>query len=408
MGANLKRDANVSNYINIGYNYSMFQRVIHPILTKSFFLFGARGVGKSTFLKSLLKGKRVMTYDLLDPEIENRLILSPQDLRNEVLVRVKKLDWVVIDEVQKCPRLLNVVHKLIVEEKVKFALSGSSARRLREKGSNLLAGRAIHNEMFPLTYLELKDSFRLDDVLMYGSLPEVITASNSAEKQGFLRTYALNYLKLEVQAEQWVRKMEPFRRFLPIAAQMNGKILNYSNIAKDIGVQTQTVQNYYDILEDTLVGIRIPGFHRSVRKQQHHAPKFYFFDLGVRRALDRTLDVLLKPETFAFGEAFEHLVFIELYRLSVYRNHDFEFSYLLTKDGAEIDLVVDRPGRPVALVEIKSKTRVDERDTASLEHFRKDFHKPDLFVLSNDPNPKKIGHVRVLPWKQGIGEILND
>lgn len=311
-----------------------------------------------------------------------------------------------LDEIQKCPKLLNSVQKLIVEYKLKFAMTGSSARRLRQKGSNLLAGRAHTESLFPLTHIELDRQFDLDAVLRNGALPEVVTTEDITEKIGFLRAYGLNYVRYEVQAEQWVRNLEPFRKFLGVAAQMNWKILNYSSIARDIGVETATAQSYFDILEDTLLGIRLVAYHQSIRKQQHKAPKFYFFDLGVKRALDRTLDIPLKPGTSAYGEAFEHFIILEILRLASYYKKDFELSYLLTKDGAEIDLIVDRPGEPTALVEIKSKDKVDDRDTRALEHFSGDFKKANLFLLSRDLRAKRIGKCQCLPWQHGIKELM--
>lgn len=384
----------------------MFDRIITPLKTKSFFLFGARGVGKSTFLKTFFRTERVLWFDLLDPELEDRFTLYPSEFSTQVLKKSEEIDWVVIDEVQKCPKLLNLVQKFIVEKKIKFALTGSSARRLKQRGTNLLAGRAFTEFLFPLTFMELGNSFELESALMFGGLPEVVTSANDMERRGFLRSYALNYLKLEIQSEQWVRRLEPFRRFLPIAAQMNGKIINFSNIARDVGADTTTVQSYFEILEDTLIGFKLPAFSHSVRKQQRKAPKFYFFDLGVKRALDRTLEIALKPGTSAFGEAFEHLVITEILRLSQYYKKDFEFSYLLTKDGVEVDLILVRPGRSLALIEIKSKDHVDERDVRSLTHFMNDFKKASFFLLSNDPNPKLIEGVEALPWKEGIRKLL--
>jgi len=363
-------------------------------------------VGKSTFLKEHFKNQRVLWFDLLDAELEDRFTLYPKEFYTQISGQLKKIEWVVIDEVQKCPKLLNYVQKLMVEDKIKFALTGSSARRLKQKGTNLLAGRALVESLYPFTFLELGDSFNLQQVLQTGSLPEVVTSSTPEEMNGFLRSYVLNYLKLEIQAEQWVRKLDPFRRFLPIAAQMNTKILNYTNIAQDVGVDTTTIQSYFDILEDTLLGVRLPAYARSIRKQQRKAPKFYFFDSGVKRAAERALDVPLTPGTYGFGEAFEHLVFVELFRLAQYFKKDYEFSYLLTKDGAEIDLIVDRPGKPLCLIEIKSKDRVDERDIKNLSHFQGDFKKADFFLLSNDPNTKRIASVQALPWREGILEIL--
>ncbi|MBP9706528.1 MAG: ATP-binding protein [Oligoflexales bacterium] len=384
----------------------MFDRLVNPLKTKSFFLFGARGVGKSTFIQGFTKNQRTLVFDLLDPEVEDRLLLAPESLRSEVLAALPQLDWVVIDEVQKCPKLLNVVHKLIVEQGVKFALTGSSARRLKQKGVNLLAGRALTESLHPLTSLELKTAFSLSEVLEGGTLPEAVLANSEEERRAYLRSYALNYIKHEIQAEQWVRNLEPFRRFLGIAAQMNGKVLNYSAIARDVGVESNTVQSYFENLEDTLVAFRLPGYNRSIRKQQRQSPKFYFFDLGVKRALDRTLEIPLKPGTAAYGEAFEHFIVLEIYRLSSYQKKDYELSYLLTKDGAEIDLILERPGKSVALIEIKSKNRVDEHDARHLEHFRKDFTTPELFLLSNDPNNKRLGAVSALYWRDGLREIM--
>jgi predicted AAA+ superfamily ATPase len=385
----------------------MYVRLIKPLNQKSFFLFGARGVGKSTYLRNYFQGQRILWFDLLDADLEDRFTIDPKSFQQEVAGKIKDVDWIVIDEIQKCPKLLNYVQKFIVEEKAKFALTGSSARRLKQKGTNLLAGRAVTENLFPLTFLEIKEKFNLDEILQTGSLPEVVLSQNLEERHAFLRSYVLNYLKMEIQSEQWVRKIEPFRRFLPLAAQMNSKIINYTNLAKDIGVDTTTVQTYFDILEDTLVGFRLPAFHLSIRKQQRKAPKFYFFDLGVKRAAERCLDVPLKKGTYAYGEAFEHLVVLEIYRLAQYQKKDYELSYLLTKDGAEIDLIIHRPGKPFCLIEIKSKDKVDERDIKNLEHFRKDFENADFFLLSNDPIQKQIGHVRALHWKEGILEALS-
>lgn len=384
----------------------MFRRIIKPLKSKSFFLFGARGVGKSTFISKFLKHDRTLVFDLLNPELEDQLLLEPQRLTAEILANKADIDWVVIDEIQKCPKLLNIVHQMIVQHKVKFALTGSSARRLRQKGVNLLAGRALTNYLFPLTFIELGAQFDLGTVLSFGSLPEAISAHSAEERSAYLRSYTLNYIKSEIQAEQWVRNLDPFRKFLGLAAQMNGGILNYSNMARDIGVQANTVQSYFDILEDTLIGIRLPAYGRSIRKQMRTAPKFYLFDLGVKRALDRTLDVRLAPGTSAYGSAFEHLVIMEIYRLCQYQKPDYALSYILTKDGAEIDLVIDRPGQASALIEIKSKPQVDDRDTRHLEHFQSDFRKPELFLLSNDTRDKLIGPTRALHWQKGIREIL--
>ncbi len=386
---------------------TQFIRSIKPLQSKSFFLFGARGVGKSTFIRHFLEGRDSLYVDLLSPANEDKYSKNADLLASEILPQKEQLEWIVIDEVQKCPKLLDVAHMLIVEQNLKFILSGSSARRLKQKGVNLLAGRALNEYMFPLTHIELGSEFILQSVLETGALPEVRTSESVEVQHAFLRAYALNYITTEIQAEQWVKNLPPFRRFLGIAGQMNGKILNYSSIAKDIGVDPNTVQSYFEILEDTLIGIRLPGYSRSLRKQQRQAPKFFLFDLGIKRALDRTLDVPLKPQTSAYGEAFEHFVIIEIMRLASYARKDFRYSYLLTKDGVEIDLIIDRPGKPIVLLEIKSKNQIDIQDVRHLMHFKNDFKNSLRMIVSNDEIEKDFDGIKSLHWTQGIRLILD-
>ena len=211
-------------------------------------------------------------------------------------------------------------------------------------------------------------------------------------------------MQYEVQAEQWVRNLDPFRKFLGIAAQANGKILNYTNIAKDVGVSAPTVHSYFDILEDGYIGFRLPAFHNSIRKQQRAAPKFYLFDLGVKRALERSLESRMSPSTSVYGEAFEHFVILEIWRFLKYYRPDAEMSYFLSKDGAEIDLIISQPHMPTLLVEIKSKKSVDERDARHLLHFKGDFSNAHMYILSQDPNAKLIEGVNALHWKEGVLE----
>jgi predicted AAA+ superfamily ATPase len=383
----------------------MFDRITIPLKTNSFFLFGARGTGKSTFLKTYFLGENVLWFDLLDPEMEDLLERHPKALVEQVAAKKGDLEWVVIDEVQKVPKLLNLVHQLIETSPVKFALTGSSARKLKRGSANLLAGRAFVNYLFPLTHVEMGEKFNLIDALHWGTLPKITQLHTDEEKSDFLRTYALTYLKQEVWAEQFIRDLDPFRKFLEIAAQTNSEVVNYTNIAKDVGADVKTVQSYFEILEDTLLGFLLEPYHRSVRKQQRKNPKFYFFDVGIKRALDRTLSQQLLPQTSVYGKAFEHFLIIEIHRLNAYLKKDFRFSYLLTKDGAEIDLIIERPGAPTALVEIKSSEHVDERDTRVVQPFLKDFEKAQAYILSRDPHPKKIGDVYALPWQEGLKEI---
>jgi predicted AAA+ superfamily ATPase len=384
----------------------MIQRPINPLTSNSFFLFGARGTGKSTFLKQYFsRDETVLWIDLLDPEEEDRYSRNARELTEQLDAAGKKVKWVVLDEIQKVPKLLDVVHCRIETARTRFAMTGSSARKLKRESTNLLAGRAFIYNLFPLTHRELGADFNLDEALRFGTLPGLLKFGSIEEKSAFLRAYALTYLKEEVWSEHLVRRLDPFRKFMEIAAQCNGEIINYANIARDVGADIKTVQSYFEILEDTLVGFLLEPFHQSVRKRQRQAPKFYLFDPGVRRALDRTLTVDLKPGSYSYGKAFEHLVIAEAWRLNAYGQCDFRFSYLRTKDDAEIDLIVERPGRATALVEIKSSDRIDDRDTRSLERFAAAMPRTQAFCLSRDRAAKKIGSIYALPWQQGLREL---
>jgi uncharacterized protein len=384
----------------------MIDRLVNPLKTNSFFLFGARGTGKSTFLNNYFpQDETVLRVDLLNPEEEDRYARNPPELASRLDTAPGKIQWVVLDEIQKVPKLLDVVHSRIESGRTQFAMTGSSARKLKRERTNLLAGRAFVYNLFPLTHRELAADFNLDSALMYGTLPGLLKFNAREEKMSFLRAYSLTYLKEEIWGEHIVRKLDPFRKFVEIAAQCNGEVINFANIARDVGADIKTVQSYFEILEDTLLGFILEPYHRSVRKRQRQAPKFYLFDPGVKRALDRTLTIDLKPGTYAYGKAFEHLVIAEAVRLNEYKQKDFRYSYLRTKDDAEIDLIVDRPGAPTALVEIKSKQRIDERDTRSLERFAADMPRSEAFILSTDPGAKRIGKVQAFPWQQGLAEL---
>ncbi|MCX6123479.1 MAG: AAA family ATPase, partial [Proteobacteria bacterium] len=226
---------------------------------------------------------------------------------------------VVIDEIQRNLKLLDIVH-LEIEKKrgVQFFLSGSSARKLKRGGANLLAGRAFTFNLFPLTHIEIGIKFDLQHTLQYGSLPKLLEYDDTLDIVRYLKAYVKTYLKEEIVSEQIVRKIDPFQDFLEIAAQMNGKIINFSKISADVGVDDKTVKSYYDILDETLIGFYLQSFHRSIRKRQRESPKFYLFDTGVRRALANTLNLPLDPSTFEYGNAFEHLVVLECHRLNSY------------------------------------------------------------------------------------------
>lgn len=391
---------------------SMIPRIINPSISNSFFIFGARGTGKSTFVKSqFLKNvdsDAVLDIDLLLPDIEDIYSRNPERLKAEVLAHkgTHKLKWIFIDEVQKVPRLLDVVHHLIETENVKFILTGSSARKLKRGSANLLAGRAFVYPLYPFTSFELNNAFNLNHALHWGLLPKTIELNQDSDKESYLRAYALTYLKEEIQVEQLVRRLDPFRAFLEVAAQCNGNIVNFSAIARDIGsVDHKTIQSYFQILEDTHLGFLLPAFNRSVRKAQSTHPKFYFFDTGVKKALERTLDVILKPKTYAFGAAFEHLVILEILKLNQMLAKDFGLSYFNSR-GTEIDLILSKPKQEI-LIEIKSSDIVDAMKVKQLANLTKNFPNAKIYWLSLDPTPQKIENVDCLHWQEGLRRIFN-
>jgi predicted AAA+ superfamily ATPase len=379
----------------------MFTRAIRLLDSHSFFLFGARGTGKSTLLDTWIPKESRLWIDLLQPDEESTFLLHPTQLSERIGALPSRTKWVVIDEVQKAPKLLDVVHYEIERRRIKFALTGSSARKLKRGGANLLAGRAFVNHLFPLTSVELGNAFRLSDALAWGTLPAVVNMSHPEERKAFLKAYVDTFLKEEVAQEQLVRNMIPFRRFLPIASQLSGTLLNYNSVAHDVGVDWTTVRNYFDILEDTLLGFLLPPYHRSLRKQQLKSSKFYLFDVGVKRALDRMLDV--QPTTGQLmGPLFEHWVIGEIYRLNHYQRRDYALSHFVSAGGLEVDLVVDRPGQSPVLVEIKSTTRIADKHLRHLRAVQATHPEFEALCLCREKHPRQVGGVRVLPWRDGL------
>jgi predicted AAA+ superfamily ATPase len=386
----------------------MFKRLLKLPKNQSFFLFGPRGSGKSTLIKKCFDDKSSLWIDLLDLEQEERLSLHPQELAYQVKALKPGIRHVVIDEVQKIPKLLDVVHSLIETTNKYFILTGSSARKLKHGGANLLAGRAFIYNLFPFSFLELGNNFNLYDALIYGMLPKVQLLENTDEKNQFLRAYTRTYLKEEIWAEQFIRKIDPFRKFLEVAAQCNGKIINYTNIANDVGVNNKTVKEYFLLLEDTLLGFFLEPFQHSFRKRLSLKPKFYFFDTGIVRALTNSLSIQIRSGTSAYGEIFEHFIILECMKLASYFKPDYRFSYLKTKDDAEVDLVIERPGLPILFIEIKSSEQVSMKDLRTLREVKKGINNCEAVCLSNDKLAKNIEGIDVLPWQEGIKTYFAD
>jgi predicted AAA+ superfamily ATPase len=315
------------------------------------------------------------------------------------------VEWVYIDEIQKVPQLLDTVHRLIEERKIKFAMTGSSARRLKAGAANLLAGRAFVYELFPLTSYELGPSFELMHALSWGTLPKLLQLQSIQDKKEFLEAYTLTYLQEEIWEEHLVRNLLPFRKFLQVAAQANGKVINYSKIAQDVRVDTKSVQQYFQILEDTLLGFFLEPHHASLRKRQRANPKFYLFDVGIWRALTCNFMLEIAETSLGFGNVFEHFLIAELRALNRSLKRGYEFFFYRKDDTLEVDLVIERPHLPLALVEIKSHQQILEKDVESLLEVAKSYPNAEIFCFSRDETVRRYGRATCLPWRAGI-EVL--
>jgi predicted AAA+ superfamily ATPase len=383
-----------------------FHRSLNLPNNHSLFLFGARNTGKSTLVKETYANSSII-IDLLKKSTEARFARNPDELYAIVMELPEATTHVIIDEIQKNPKLLDVVHTLMGETKKYFIMTGSSARKLKQGGANLLAGRAFVYHMYPLTHVELGDTFHLDQALHWGTLPEIFTLDSDDMKKEFLYAYAHTYLKEEIWNEHFIKDLDPFRRFLEIAAQCNGKLINFSNIARDVGISDKTIKSYYSILEDTLIGFFLEPYHTSLRKRLSAQPKFYLFDTGVTRALAFMTDVKLSKRTSAYGDAFEHFIILECIRLSSYHRLHYKFSYLRTQNDVEIDLIVERPGKKLLCIEIKSAEEIHREHISSFITITKNIEKSEAICICNDKYTKKIDHVLVLPWKIALQEYFS-
>ncbi len=366
---------------------------------QSAFLWGARKTGKSTYLKA--RYPRSPVFDLLDTGLFLELAKEPSRLRQrlDAMGPEASREPAVIDEIQKVPALLDEVHRMIEHTKRSFILCGSSARKLKRGHSNLLGGRAWRYEMFPLVSAELKE-FDLLRALNHGLIPAHYL-QDDADCERSLRAYVQDYLKEEVFAEGLTRNVPAFSRFLDAAAYTHGELVNYSNIARDCGVDSKTVKEYYQILSDTLLGTLLePWKKRHGREVILKAPKAYLFDVGVAGTITRRR--LTEPRGEAFGRAFEHFLFMELNAYSSYSGKGFALRYWRTKSGLEVDFVL---GDGEVAVEVKGSPRVDARDLHGLRAFVEEHRPKAAYVVCNEPAPRSAAGVRFMPWRTFLAAL---
>ncbi len=315
----------------------------------SFFLFGPRGIGKSTWARRCLAHAK--RFDLLDEGLYQDLLRNPLQFRDE-LRTLAKSSWVVVDEIQRIPSLLNEVHRSIEEFGLRFVLLGSSSRKLKTQGTNLLAGRAARKLMFPFTPQELGRDFRLEDQLRFGSIPLVFAAEDRIQA---LTSYVQLYLKEEIRAEALVRNLPAFARFLPVAALFHGQVINISNIARETATARMTVAGYLEILDDTLLTYRLPAFEARLRVRERKLPKLYWVDPGLVRAVKKQLGLVTDEER---GPLFEGWVLTLLRTYAEVGELYDEVWYWSPSDSkVEVDFLLRR-GRSYLAIEVKSQRRV--------------------------------------------------
>ncbi len=376
-----------------------YPRLFKPPKT-SFFLLGMRGVGKSTLVKGFFPGAKVI--NLLDEGLYQLYLSKPQAFVED-LSGVNPGEWVVVDEVQRLPQILNDVHRLIEEKRIKFALLGSSARKLRRAGVNLLGGRALQKFLHPFLPEELGEDFLIDKILRNGSIPLVWMSPEPKEQ---LLSYFQLYLKEEIQAEAIVRNLPGFARFLPVAAIFHGQVINVEAIGRDCGVARSTVEGYLQVLEDTLVAFQLPAFSNKLRVRQKVHPKLYWTDSGVVRAAKRQLEGLAVEEKGALFEGFVAQL-LKAYRELGILDCDQISYWSAGKNSVEVDFVLERKNNLIA-VEVKSGTEPDNKWFAGLSALKETGKvKRSILVYMGKRKYKHSSGAEVLPVQDFVKALDN-
>ncbi|MBI1836924.1 MAG: ATP-binding protein [Flavobacteriia bacterium] len=361
---------------------------------QSIFFWGARQTGKSTLLKKLFPN--ALLFDLLLSDVYKRLLTNPEYLRETILAQDKKL--VIIDEIQRIPILLNEVHWLIVNHNIQFILSGSSPRKITRSGENLLGGRALKYSLFPLTSTEIPN-FDLERALNNGLLPRHYLSENPKR---MLASYIGNYLQDEIVAEAKIRNVDIFARFLNAAAFSQSEIVNFTSIATDCGVSATTIKEYFQILEDTLLGYFIPVFQKKPKRRVIKAPKFYFFDLGIVNSLLNRGKIEKGSELF--GHALESFIFQELIAHRHYSGLEYKISYWRTASQIEVDFIL---GDHEVSIEVKSSNLISSKHLSGLKAFSEEYEVKKSIIICNEPIARIMNDILILPWKDFLENLWN-
>lgn len=375
----------------------MYKRLLERPLkgNQSFFLFGPRGTGKTAWVREKISGG--LFIDLLDTSAF--LDLSARPRRLEEMIPPGFNDWIIIDEVQKIPILLNEVHRLIESKGYKFILTGSSARSLKKKGVDLLAGRALSFKMFPLTAVELGKDFNLKNSLQFGQLPYVYSKDSPQAIQDYLHAYTQTYLREEVMQEGLTRNVGAFSRFLEVASFSQGSVLNMSEVAREASINRKVIVDYFQILEDLLLADRIPVFTKRAKRKLITHSKFYYFDAGVYRAIRPRgpYDSMEEAE----GDAFETLVYQELNAINHYFDLQYHIYFWRTVEKIEVDFVLYGP-RGIIGIEVKRSDTIDSKDLRGLKAFSEDYPEAKLFLFYGGKRREFIGNIQLIPLEEAL------
>ena len=379
----------------------MYKRIqkINLSSQETCFLWGPRQTGKSNLLKALFP--QAMRYDLLLSTEYQRLLREPNLIREQCLAAGldanSQLDPIIIDEIQKIPALLDEVHWLMENRGLRFILCGSSARKVKRGHANLLGGRAIRYELYPLVFPEIPD-FSLTKALNSGLIPRHY---DSAKPDRLIQSYVGDYLKEEIVAEALTRNIPAFSRFLEVAALTNGQMLNYTNIARECGITSPTVKEYFQILEDTLICRQLPAFRKTKKRRLVTSPKFYFFDLSPVIHLSRRGEVV--PGSELFGRAFEHFMWMEIVAHSSYSELFYPITYWRTSSGFEVDFVL---GDSEISIEVKSTDSANTTHLKGLRRFKEEYTVRRSILVSLDPKPRKTeDQIEILPWQMFLEQL---
>ena len=368
-----------------------FKRLVKLDLSdcKGLFLFGPRQTGKSYWLSK--KFPQSIYYDLLLSDLYFKLSKYPQLLREELLAKKPINRPVIIDEIQKIPKLLDEAHYLMERHKIKFILTGSSARRIKKGSANLLGGRALYQQLFPLVSPEIPH-FDLYKIMQFGSLPSIY---KSKRAKPLLRSYASVYLKEEIQAEALVRNLQAFSLFLELAAKTNTELINYTNIANDVGLSSNTVREYYHLLEDTFIGSLLAPYKKTIKRKSVSMQKFYFFDIGVTNALTGQWNAV--EGSAELGKRFEHFIFNEILAYLKYTEDEREICFWRSKNHQEVDFVI---GDNLA-VEVKAGKEIRARDLKGLKALSEEIPLKYKIIVSLSGKSSRLIEKQflILPYK---------